>query len=150
MIGFNHAAVGGLLATVLPLPVALPLAFASHFIMDALPHYGIPHERRNSSRFWRLFGTADVAAALIVIGGLSALLNRFDIFLCGLVAASPDLIWVARIVRNRSYDLSCNESRFTRWHVKIQRWERPWGIYIELPLAVLLFFMLRQAFITNS
>lgn len=150
MIGFNHAAVGGLLAAALPLPLALPLAFLSHFVLDALPHYGIPHDRRDGSRFWRLFGTADVAAALVIVGGLSLLLGRYDIILCGLVAASPDLIWVARIVRNRSYDLSRNSSWFTRMHVRIQRWERPWGIYIELPLAVLLFFMLRQALLVTG
>lgn len=59
MIGFNHAAAGGLLATVLPLPLAILAAFISHFVMDALPHYGIPHAKRNKSRSWRIFTVFD-------------------------------------------------------------------------------------------
>jgi len=47
MIGFNHAAVGGFIGKFLPLPIALPLALASHFVLYALPHYGVPHSRRN-------------------------------------------------------------------------------------------------------
>lgn len=143
MIGFNHAAVGGLLAIALPLPIALPLAFLSHFVLDALPHYGIPHDNRDHSRAWKWVGIIDFIAAWLVIGGLSALLGRWDIFVCGLAAASPDFIWVARIIRNRSFDLSGNQNWFTRWHASIQRYERPWGIYLELPLAGYLFYLLQ-------
>ena len=145
MIGFNHAAVGGLLATVLPLPLAIPVAVASHFVLDALPHYGIPHRLRDKSRFWKVVGIGDFAASWLILGCLSLFAwDRPDIFLCGLAAASPDFIWVLRILRHRSFDLSHNTSRFTRWHVAIQRYERPWGIYIELPLAVLLFWWLQR------
>lgn len=61
--------------------------------------------------------------------------QRPDVFICGVVAASPDFIWVLRIIRTRSFDLSRHGNAFTRWHAKIQRYERPWGIWIELPLA---------------
>lgn len=149
MTGFNHAAVGGLLATFLPLPVAMPVAFASHFVLDALPHYGIPHKRRDRSLAWKVIGAMDFLAAWLILGGLSLFVwDRPDIFLCGLIAASPDFVWVFRILRQRSFDLSHNTSRFDRWHVAIQRWERPWGIYLELPLAVVLFWWL-QSIVTS-
>lgn len=32
-----------------------PLALVSHFVLDALPHYGIPHNMRDTSRFWKVF-----------------------------------------------------------------------------------------------
>lgn len=146
MTGFNHAAVGGLLAVALPLPIAIPLAFVSHFVLDALPHYGIPHKKRDKSRFWRIFTTFDVLIALFLLGGLSLFVwHRPDIFICGLAAASPDFIWVGRILRTRSFDLSKNASKFTKWHVRIQRFERPWGLYLELVFGAVLFVTLKHS-----
>lgn len=147
MIGFNHAAVGGLLAVTLPLPLAVPLAFASHFLLDILPHYGIPPNRRNSSVVWRTVSIIDFVAAWVVIGGMALVWGRYDIIICGLVAASPDFTWVARIIYARSFDLDYtkNATRFTHWHARIQLYERPWGIWIELPLAVVLFYCLQRA-----
>lgn len=137
MTGINHAAVGGLLAVALPLPIAIPAALASHFILDMLPHYGIPQERRDKSVFWRFFGTADFLAVIVFLAFVVLVVwQRWDIFICALVAVSPDLVWVARIIRTRSFNLSKNETRFTRWHARIQRLERPWGVFVEIPLAV--------------
>lgn len=34
----------------LPWPIAIPLAIASHFVLDALPHYGIDHKTRDSKK----------------------------------------------------------------------------------------------------
>ena len=137
MTGFNHAAVGGFIGKLFPLPIALPLALVSHFILDALPHYGIPHKRRND-RFWRIFTTLDFFIAWGYLGWVYLSRHHYAIFFCGLLAASPDFIWVARIVKTRSFDLSKNTSRFTKWHAGIQRFERPWGIWIELPLSLVL------------
>ena len=143
MIGFSHAAIGGLLTKFLPLPLAIPVAFASHFVLDMLPHYGIPHKKRDQ-RFWRVFTTIDFFVAWIFLGGLGLARHHYTVIICGLVAASPDFIWVIRIIKTRSFNLSNNKSRFTRWHAKIQHYERPWGIYIELPLAFILgFFVIR-------
>lgn len=61
--------------------------------------------------------------------------------LCGIVAASPDFLWVRRIVRTRSFDLSNNTSWFTKWHAKIQQFERPWGIYVEMPIVITLGYL---------
>jgi hypothetical protein len=133
------------LAAALPLPIALPLAFASHFVLDALPHYGIPHKHRDLSSVWKIFTGFDFILAWLFIGGLSLYLHRYDIFLCGLVAASPDFVWVYRIIRSKSYKLDSHHSKFSAWHAKIQRYERPWGIFIEVPLAILLFVSLYKA-----
>lgn len=64
MTGFNHGLVGGLLGSLLPLPLAVPAAFASHFILDTLPHYGIDHNQRDHSKFWKIFFTLDAFATL--------------------------------------------------------------------------------------
>jgi len=62
MTGLNHGLVGGAIAHYLPLPIALPLALASHFLMDALPHFGMPHHDRDRSKFWIAFFTIDALA----------------------------------------------------------------------------------------
>ena len=140
MIGFNHAAVGGFIGKFLPLPIAIPAAVVSHFVLDMLPHYGIPHTKRNEW-FWKVFTTLDFFVAWGYLGYIYLSRQHYAIFFCGVLAASPDFIWVARIVRTRSFDLSKNKSRFTRWHARIQRYERPWGILLELPLALILGYL---------
>jgi len=140
MTGINHALSGGLLAKYLPLLVALPLAFASHFLLDALPHYGLPHKKRDKSKFWKLFFVCDFLVAFS-FAAYQIHIRHYGIFLGGLVALSPDFAWVARVVRSKSFDLSRNNHWFVRWHAKIQRYERPWGLWVEAPLAVLLFYI---------
>ena len=139
MIGFNHALTGGLLAKYLPLPVALPLALASHFILDALPHYGMPHKKRDNSKFWKIFFTVD-AFATLAIALYTISQHRYAMFFGGLFGVMPDFIWVGKVIRTGSFSLDDNQNWFTKWHAKIQRYERPWGLWIELPLASILFY----------
>lgn len=140
MIGFNHGLTGGLIAYILPLPLALPAALASHFALDILPHYGIPHGQRDNSWFWRILFIADTFATFGL--ALYAIYDsHYAMFLGGLFATMPDYIWVGRVVRTRSFNLSDNTNRFTRWHARIQTLERPWGIWIEIPLAMFLFYV---------
>src|SRR5580704_3078554 len=112
MTGFNHAASGALIGKFLPLPVALPVAFASHFALDMLPHYGIPHEHRDTKLFWKVFTTLD-AILTVCLGSAALYFHRYALFACGLVACSPDFIWLARVIRTRSFDLSNNQHKFT-------------------------------------
>lgn len=140
MTGFNHGLVGGLIGRLLPLPIALPAALASHFILDTFPHYGIPQEQRNKSKFWKVFFTIDALATLgLAIYAIQQ--KHYAMFLCGLIATMPDYLWVIRIIRTRSFNLSDNSNWFTRWHARIQKLERPWGLWVELPLTVVLFYI---------
>lgn len=140
MIGFNHALTGGFIAKFLPLPIALPVALASHFILDSVPHYGIPNKMRDKSKFWRIFFTIDALATFgLAIYSISD--RHYAMFAGGLFATMPDFIWVGRVIKTKSFNLSQNTNKFTKWHAKIQGYERPWGIWIELPLAAILFYV---------
>ena len=140
MIGFNHALTGGLLAKLLPWPVAVPLALASHFILDMLPHYGIPAKQRDKSLFWKLFFTVDAFATLgLAIWAVAY--QHYAMFAGGLVAVAPDFIWVARVIRKRTFNFSSVQTRFEKWHIAIQHYEFPGGLWIELPLAAILFYL---------
>lgn len=140
MIGLNHALTGGLIAELLPLPIALPLAFASHFILDMLPHYGIDHARRDHSTFWRVFFTFD-SLATFGLAVYAVIGKHYALFLGGLMAVMPDFLWVIQVIRSKSFKLDVDSNWFTRWHASIQKLERPWGIAIELPLAATLFYV---------
>lgn len=139
MTGFNHGLVGGLIARYMPLPLALPLAFVSHFVLDALPHYGIPQKQRDTSKLWKRFFTID-AFATFGLAVYAVLDHHYAMFFGGLAAVIPDFLWVARVIKTRSFNMSRNGNWFTKWHAGIQKFERPWGIWIELPLAVVLFY----------
>jgi hypothetical protein len=144
MIGFNHALVGALIGKFLPLPVAIPLAIISHFCLDALPHYGLPNHTRDASKFWKILFIADffATAGLIIPAVVS---HHYAVLTCGILAVIPDFVWVIRFLRTRSFNMNDNKSRYATWHAAIQHYERPWGIWIELPLAVVLLSVFYRA-----
>jgi hypothetical protein len=139
MIAFNHALSGALLAKYLPLPIALPLAFVSHFVLDSLPHFGIPHHMRDHSKIWRIFSLIDIGGAL-VLAGLAISWHEYWMLIGGIIACSPDFIWVGRVLKSRSFKLDVHTHPFSKWHAKIQRFERPWGLIIDVIFASIMSF----------
>jgi hypothetical protein len=140
----NHVLSGALIGSLLPLPLAIPVAFASHFVLDALPHYGIKQKKRNRSRSYRSILLGD---SLLGIGlSLSMLvMHQWTLFIPALAAYSPDIMWIFYYLR-QGHDLYLRPTnRFFKFHQSIQRYERPWGIYIELVLALIMlpFFIMQ-------
>src|SRR5205823_1890771 len=84
---------GALIGALLPVPLALPLAFGSHFALDTLPHYGIAHKKRNNSLTYKLIVYSDTFIALsIAVSAL--LLQKWKMEAFGWWAYSPDALWV--------------------------------------------------------
>jgi hypothetical protein len=139
MIGFNHALAGGIISKILPLPLAIPAAFLSHFILDMMPHYGIPYKQRDKVWLWKAVFITDFFATLgFAVWAINT--HHYAMFACGLAAVCPDFIWVVRVIKNRSFNLGRHKSWFAKFHASIQHFERPWGIYIEIPFAVVMFY----------
>lgn len=132
MLATNHALTGAVLGALLPLPLAIPAAFASHFILDTLPHYGIKPKLRNKSKTYKLIVVADITIALIGSLGL-ALLNKWQMNLCAWIAWSPDLFWVVYVLNHKDLQI-IPKNWFTRLHLKIQWAEWPWAIAVEAVL----------------
>ena len=96
MLGLNHTLSGGILALALPAPIAVPAAFISHFVLDAMPHFG-DHPKFKSS-------TPQLRALIVTDGILSVsamilmMTVRPDkwllITLCCFFAVIPDLFWI--------------------------------------------------------
>lgn len=137
MLATNHAFAGSIIGAVLPLPVAIPVAFASHFVMDALPHYGIDHRKRNNHAVYRLIVFSDTFIALSYAAA-AACLQKWNMEITGWIAWSPDFVWVVYyLAHGRNLQIK-PKNRFMRFHMDIQRYERPWGIIVDLVFAAVL------------
>lgn len=136
MLATNHAFAGSIIGAILPLPVAIPVAFASHFVMDRMPHYGIDHDKRNHHTVYRLIVFSDTFIALSY-AAVAAYLRKWNMEICGWVAWSPDLLWVIYYFGDGRNLHIRPRNRFMRFHMDIQ-YERPWGIVVELLAAAVL------------
>lgn len=151
MTATNHAATGAVLALAVQHPViAFPLALISHFVLDILPHYGVPYDKRPQHQtFGRVFAIDAVmlpvtAIMLLLVAGASWVLVFGAMFL----AISPDFVWAYRYWREKKGEV-CEKNRFTEWHSRIQWGERPWGWIIELAWFGLIIGIVLQQTITK-
>lgn len=132
MTATNHALTGAVLALVVKEPAAvIPIAIASHFVLDSLPHLGgIP---TNTRRFLFILA-ADAGTACAILLTLIVLLpSAWLIPVFGAVLAmAPDLMWFPNFIREATGRKLKKTDGITKWHKAIQRYERPWGIAFEL------------------
>lgn len=132
VLGINHTTTGIVIALTIREPaVVLPLAFASHFILDMIPHHG------NDVRFIRgqnaynqkvvLDGLASLAVLLVAL-----MLKPQQSAIIGLgvfFSILPDLLWPISLLKLKHHGLLW---RFFKFHKGIQRSETPAGIKIEI------------------
>lgn len=124
---------GALIATAVAQPLAaIPLAFVSHFVMDALPHYG---DNNNHSWLNRNFKYVLAIDLLLASAFITAILilqpaSWFLLALCAIIAVSPDILWLPYFLADlRHQELEHSKlAKLLKW---IQWGERPWGIYLE-------------------
>lgn len=130
MTATNHALTGALIGLTIHSPwLALPLAFLSHFVLDALPHYDVPgetHEARQGSRtfLWvQLVGGFIMCVAIVMVLALFHPLSWVIAACCAFVATSPDLISLPRFVsvKRTGHDIPyARWSWFERLHNAVQ------------------------------
>jgi hypothetical protein len=137
----NHVMTGAVIALVVKQPaLAIPLAFASHFVLDAMPHYGIYENdviRRNKHWLFRTVLSIDVPLMLfllVVIPGLAAPKLAWGVVLaCMLAAILPDATVVYRFLKQvKTQKWEPPGNWFTRFHLGIQWYEHPPGLIVEL------------------
>lgn len=134
MTATNHVITGALIASVIHNPVvALPAALLSHFVLDALPHFG--GVKHTAAGFLRLL-FCDMFIACLFLGWL--VLYRPDhwflLGIGGVLAASPDLMWLPAFLLELRTGKQPSKltNPITRFHTFVQWGERPWGIAIEI------------------
>lgn len=136
MIATNHAVTGALIATAIDKPLlALPLALASHFALDALPHFGYPgHNGFGQALKYKISKMVAIAdplllICLVVLLWLSGATGY--IYLAALLAAAPDIEWLYDYFRFERSGKKPPSSWLAPFHKYIQWCERPWGIWVE-------------------
>ena len=128
----NHALTGTLIGLEVSEPLVIaPLAFASHFVMDGIPHFGNPKwKSAKGFRDWHflVMGSIDFMIAVgVTLGACLAWPDRAArIFLGSFFAALPDLFYIPEIIFNKRLD-----KRLRRIHARIQWSETPAGIFVE-------------------
>lgn len=141
MTATNHAAAGAIVAIIIKEPVlALPLAFVSHFLLDTVPHFGYPGHggfgEALKHRLTYLFILLDVVGFSVLAWTLigTPWLAKVSAFL----AITPDLVWVSYYFGYEKRDKIPPGKGYLNFHSRIQWCERPWGIWIEVAVMILL------------
>lgn len=140
MTATNHALTGAMIATAIKQPLlTLPLAFASHFICDALPHFGIDMKFGSRAMYtWlvtdgiAMFGCAAVLLAL----GVN---NPILLAIAGFVAMAPDLAWLHYGLKGKLHDANDLDA-LSRFHTRIQWYQKVRGIGVEFVWAAFMIF----------
>lgn len=136
MTAANHAVTGSLIVAAVGNPaIGLPLALLSHFILDALPHFGAHTVADPRSREFRAILVTDALLTLsfMLVVGFAGYHTGLDWWVLPLGAAfgwMPDLMWYKHYISGlRGEELQWDPIRL--FHKKIQRWEVSWGWIVE-------------------
>lgn len=139
MMATNHMLAGAVVATGVQQPLLIiPFAVFSHFILDMLPHFGIheeDHTKRNKHPLFHFVLAIDLALVATLLALLPFVLKGAIapwVLLLGMVMAwIPDAVWIRHFLHSRRGRL-LTRGLISRFHEKIQWFERPVGIVIEL------------------
>ena len=141
MTASNHVLTGATIAVVAQDPwVVVPAALASHFILDAIPHFGVyahDNKLRNQSLLFRYVVLMDilltVGLLILLPSMLSPFMSWFTVLLGMVFAFLPDAVWVKGFIRDEvqnRYEVA--KHWVTIMHKRIQTFEKPIGIIVEL------------------
>jgi len=147
MRAINHALTGAAIGFIIHEPVvAIPVAVASHFVCDALPHFGTdePEEINLKSDLFRNLLIIDAVLCVVLVGVLAVLApaNWLLAAVCAFAAAAPDFLSFNRyhqVLTNRPVKLGW----FTQWAKAIQWFERPIGAVVEIAWFVATLIIIR-------
>jgi hypothetical protein len=134
MIALNHVLTGTAIAFVVKRPeLAIPLAFLSHFVIDAIPHYEYGEPGTRQFWFsWILDAIATTAALVFLC--MHAPDQAWLIIASGVSAELPDVFWVY------CYARGLHKKWFFAFHKRVQWSETKIGIIPELLYTALIVY----------
>ncbi len=136
MQGFNHTLTGVALGVLIPEPALVaPVALASHFALDVIPHYGEHSPFALGDKYYLPKIAADIFLSLLIFVVAQHHFPGHTVAITTGVVFSllPDVLWPFNLVVKRG-----PLKRFLRWHKAIQWSETGPGIITELLYATLL------------
>lgn len=138
MTATNHAITGALIGLVVGNPIiAIPVAFASHFILDAIPHFGdVEHNSEwvNSKAFkYMLLAEPVICFTIVLLLFIAHPAHWLTASFAAFFATSPDLFWIEGFIHaKRTGVWVWSKNPFLRFHDWIQWFQRPIGIVTEV------------------
>lgn len=148
MTATNHALTGALIGLSISQPIlALPIAFISHFVCDALPHFGLASydERTKKTKTFHRILYVDALLLLIIITWLFASGADVIVLACLVLAGSPDFIWAYRYIFKENFGKKPFPPMniLSRFHSRIQ-WSQTLipGFFIELVYGLIMIVLI--------
>jgi hypothetical protein len=140
MMAINHAVGGAIIGAAVSNPLlAVPLAFASHFALDAIPHYepvaGSKADSISSKKFFReqILINGLLCFGLVLALAITQPKNWLLIAVCAFAGASPDFMWLPRFLHTRKTGRDLPSTNpLLRFHSRIQWWTSPKLLGVEL------------------
>lgn len=135
MTAINHALTGAVIGLVIGEPlIALPAALASHFVCDAIPHFGStvsPTKRLRTSNF-RNYLILEFCLCVLLVLCLAIFQPQhwFLAAVCGFLATSPDLLWMNKYLKLR-HGKQWKRNAYEKFAAGIQWFEKPIGAVVE-------------------
>lgn len=153
MTAVNHTVMGSIVVASVGNPlVGLPLALISHFLLDALPHFGAHTVADPKSREFRAVMATDTLLtvaflAMVAFAGHRVGLPVWLLPVGGLMGWLPDVMWY----KHYQSDLRGEKKQWDRmrkFHKSIQRYERSWGWLVEVLVFIVLVLLLNHIIFT--
>lgn len=132
---------GAVIAAIVQQPLlVVPLAILSHFVLDTFPHFGVRENgdirERDAHPLFRTVLVADLVILFTALVAIPLLMDKtvaWWVVALGMLAAwIPDVVWVHRTVRAHKGHAHKEPMLLTRFHQKIQWFERPPGLVTEI------------------
>lgn len=137
MTATNHALTGAVIGLVVGQPlVAVPAAFASHFVCDALPHFDFNMDTPDSIRFkskgFRDYLVLTASPCVVLVAILAIFQPQYWLLasICAFVATAPDLFSINRYVKTRRGQ-PWKPNLYTKFACGIQWFAKPIGAVVE-------------------
>lgn len=133
MISLNHVLAGTAIGLAVKQPaLAAPLAFLSHFVLDAIPHFNYAWPGWKFRAIWAIDAAASTLALVLLCMANPPL--AFAIIAGGVFAELPDFFWL--------YERLIIKKDSTFWyfafHRKIQWSETQRGLFYEIGYCIIL------------
>ena len=140
MTATNHGLFGAAIAVTLSGNPVLAVVIApfSHFLLDALPHFGDDEMDLKGRKFFKILvfdACLAVVTTLIIAFAWSE--NFLLVVACAFLAASPDLMWIYYEYINKPLK---TKHLLPKFHHEIQRFATPKGAFVEV-VWYLVFFV---------
>jgi len=143
--GTNHAITGGVIGLAIGGPMAIPIAFVTHFVLDAMPHLGyedVEDRIKNRNLLLKVIAI-DAIMGIIVISFAVIKGVPWYVYASMIACMSPDFVWGYRFVFEDKFGkLKPGPlSGLNKFHSDIQTRESPDGIWVEIGWFILMFIL---------